>query len=543
MHIANASSVSRRILRRNLFGTRSKNQCRNLSETSIAERSYGRPRPARKPFPKNNTGKRYPRLPAASAASSSDKKDAWDDLDDEEEDNKQQALERKLGLLEERHYELAFKMARYRDVFFPSTSKRNNANNTPADWKQVTQFHHPPIGSHKLSYKTLQDSEESYRSICRVCNDLLSVTVSIKHESTLALKVEDSNHLQLISSSVDVVTAMLPFWANLRNERKLLVDYYRDSSTTRTTNNHTQQGVVPTTISPVANNGWMGWLQSLTSAGDNNEQTAEQLPSLPPVSVSSSTVQVTAHDDFDLQPGQNHYAKVAGYLYFNFVELNGLRNTTEDTAAQELPLLQERADRIQKLVDVSPQEFCNKKVISLLIRAHGNVGLLESAYRAEQALKKSHYQHGLLWYVLTAYLQVTEKEQASSHQAALAAKRVCSLLEMAWNDTIATAASSANGRTFPTDSISNRKELNNLFTIGFACLVNIPPESFDQNNNSNEEYYNQVDRLANARFGNQRLEQFWGDTFDQNSDLTFPIWFFVMQMTLLPNESNAPDDC
>ena len=432
-------------------------------------------------FSSPNKGKRYG--PASL--------DAWENADSMP--NQQQLL-RKFSKLDERHQEFLQNTAAYRDAWFPPSNGGNSLKNIPADWCQAAQFHHPPIGMVGISWDTLSQSEPLYRNLCQSCHALILATNSLTTQETIPLE-----HVQWlppqqqkwIADSSDLLATILPFWEVLRKERANLVDYYRSKQEARQP---------PPPISPAATAsatsakppeaGWIGWLTTALSHSD------EELPKEPtyerdsPDRNTPAVIQVIAHEDPEWTANNYHYTKVVGHLYFN----------TPPQADNPIAM-QVRATQIQKLVETIPPAHLNNKIARLLVRAHQDVGTLEAAYAAEQSLEQypTHAAQGLLWYVLLAYLKVTQTE-SSQHQL-LAAKRACALLEQE-------VKALEQDERFANNY--DKQKLAIWLSIGQQCLANVITATAGSKHDKTTgvkdswpNYYEQVDRLAKYKFGSR----------------------------------------
>jgi hypothetical protein len=271
-----------------------------------------------------------------------------------------------------------------------------------------------------------------------------------------------------------------------------LIDYYRPKQEARQP---------PPPISPAAATtaatsakppqaGWVGWLKSVLIHSD--EEPLKE-PTNDRESLDRNTpavMQVIAHEDPEWAVNKFHYTKVVGHLYFN----------TPPPQADNPIAFQERATRIQKLVETIPPAHLNDKIARLLVRAHQDVGTLEAAHAAELSLQQypTHAAQGLLWYVLLAYLKVTQTE-STQHQL-LAAKRACALLEQAAKSS-EQDDNSANG---------NNKQLAIWLSVGLQCLANVMTTTTGSEHHGTNgvedswpNYYEQVDRLAKYKFGSR----------------------------------------
>jgi hypothetical protein len=432
--------------------------------------------------------------------------DAWENVDSMPT---QEQLLRKFAKLDERHQDFLLSTAAYRDTWFPpssstsgSNSNSNSLKNIPADWWQATQFHHPPIGMEGISWDTLIKSEPLYRNLCQSCHELILLTNSLTTQEAIPLEQVQGLPLQQqkwIANSSDLLATVLPFWEVLRKERANLIDYYRPKQEARQP---------PPPISPAAttaaaatpadppNAGWVGWLSSVLSHPDENPPPKEPTYIDRDISRDRNThavMQVIAHEDPEWAANKFHYTKVVGHVYFNIPPAQGDDNN---------PIaLQERATRIQKLVETIPLAHLNDKIVRLLVRAHQDVGTLEAAYAAEQTLVQypTHAAQGLLWYVLLAYLKVTQTE-STQHQL-LAAKRASALLEQA-------AKASEQDENYANNN--NKQRLAIWLSVGLQCLANVMTATAGSEHHATTEveeswpnYYEHVDRLAKYKFGSR----------------------------------------
>jgi hypothetical protein len=412
--------------------------------------------------------------------------DVWENADSMP--NQEQLL-RQFTKLDERHQEFLQNTAAYRDAWFPPSTSGNSSKNIPADWWQASQFRHPPIGMEGISWDTLNQSEPLYRNLCQSCHELILLTSSLTTHEVIPLEQVQWLPLQQqkwIANSCDLLPTTLTFWEVLRKERANLVDYYRPK----------QARLLPPPISPPATTagtsakpaeaGWVGWFTSALSHSD------EEPPKEPTDDRDSrdrntpAVMQVIAHEQPKWVAKAYHYTKVVWHLYGNI-----------PPQADSPIALQERATQIQKLVETMPPVHLNNKIARLLVRAHQDVGTLESAYAAEQSLERyPRHGAGCLSHVLLAYLKVTQTE--STQHKLLAAKRACALLEQAVK---------ASEHDEKSTNRNDKQKLDMWLSVGLECLANVATATAGSEHHETalvEEswpnYYEQVDRLVKYKF-------------------------------------------
>ena len=414
--------------------------------------------------------------------------------------------------LDQIHQEFLRAMAEYLAFLPPQISREP----PPQDWKQAIRFRHPARGkplsstnsSRALIWQKIQNSEEDFQSICRHCHDFLSITADIISPDGVP-----ASHRHLLTRSqalwydqaFDILTQVLPFWDTMRKERALWVNHYRPRSRL-SKQEKTPHATTSDEGSQEDKTGhWLwGLLPSFLVGGKNKQSTVAATtvgtgastspPPVPPIK------QVIAHQDAAFGPTQQFYAEVVGRLYFASSvtpSTNGSSLHTNDgeTADVQVPLMQrqQRAQRIQTLVDSFPKHLVQGKLLKLLLRAWEDVGTLESAHNVEQVWMRyaniNPLNLRLRFHVIMAYLRVTEQSQppfslssssTSPQDAILAARRVCAILE---------------------DRAKDQRLRGKWLSTGLQCLANItPPQQIPH-------YYEWISRFARFQFGSQKWQR------------------------------------
>jgi hypothetical protein len=334
------------------------------------------------------------------------------------------------------------RLSDYRKVWYPSYVGSINNSDIPVDWETALNFHHPPLSM--VSWKMVVDSEEMFRLLCTIHHDLFVVSASFADVPTVQsdLNSHEKQTPPLLTSAEpaispqDLMCILLPFWENMRKERRVIVNHYRPQSS----DTHHLSG--SSSKNDTSGNGtWMSWIASTISIGGTKAPDTQ--------------LEVTAHEDIAFGPRKYHYSELVGQLFFHCSPLVASKeNITEQedddavdeaistsTTREQQAMLEKRANMIQSLIDqTSSDDNLTDKIIRLLVRAYAEVGTLECAQQAERAFNTyPKYQKNLLRHVLKGYLKVVENEVRDfkknpgdkskdiGQSAILATQRICEL--------------------------------------------------------------------------------------------------------------------
>lgn len=399
---------------------------------------------------------------------------------------------------EERQGAFCGAVVEYRNIWFEP-----DVSNVATEWRQAMQFQHPTVGNFQL----LAQSEPIFAKICSLCHELFVTTALLAERENGGM-----NHQH--QDSVEFLTAVLPFWEAMRNDRALLVKRY--SAAGEQPQVLLRPETAATESSTTEKGNWATWIKSIVGGGGGAHTHPPSEPTPPP----QPPIQLTAHRDPQYAPNHYHYNKLVGRLYFSFPPLVALQEPTgtetndENQEKQLLEVLEQRASSIQRIFDQVPKlssgnggitvrsPVLTDKTVRLLVRAYQDIGTLDAAYKTEQVYHRyPSHRKGLLWYVLMSYLQVTSRDAITSaagnnknnsssssssgkfspKSASLATKRICELLSKQAQTHI------------------NPNEFQSCATIGFQSLANIAVSSLDQ-------YHERVHALAALKFGSSRWE-------------------------------------
>lgn len=395
-------------------------------------------------------------------------------------------------------------VAEYRDVWYPGTAAtsfpssdsparkngsrngnggsistvRGGSSNVPQDWKEATQFRHPPPSV--VSWRQLVESEGTFRTLCSLHHELFVTAASLVDEdyggggggsravvmptpnqyadwmdedgaaggeeggTPLATRSVD-NVSSSSSEEEDILYAIVPFWEAMREERADLVDRLRPALDGPAPEEGRGADDAPDQRSGRTTQ-WVGWLRDVIdsfglTAGDGPAGSAPVPHPDPPV---------TAHADPGFAPNQYHYTKLVSILYFHYLSQQQRKVQQQHhqphpspkpvpEVAPHLPhpspavsherrqrqeMLQQRAALIQGVVDRCPSpDAVSYKMIRLLVRSYQDVGTLDACHQAERTYNNHHpdHQSGTLWYVLSGYLQLVLLQQQQDQEEAMAA--------------------------------------------------------------------------------------------------------------------------